>query len=63
MSVPVTDSDQHRRECEARYWIRHTKGNKTTVDELIGRIERRRGKLAADGLRDEMRRQWQSRMG
>lgn len=50
-------------ECEARYWIRHTKGNKTTVDELIGRIERRRGKLAADGLRDEMRRQWQSRMG
>lgn len=56
----MTD-EQHRMECEARLWLRETKGNKAAVDELIGRIEKRRGKQAADDLRDEMRRQWQAR--
>lgn len=58
----MTD-EQHRMECEARLWLRETKGNKAAVDELIGRIEKRRGKRAADSLRDEMRRQWQSLRG
>ena len=57
------NDEQHRLECEARFWLRETKGNKAAVDELIGRIEKRRGKQAADYLREEMRRQWQSRRG
>lgn len=57
------NDEQHRLECESRFWLRETKGNKKTVDELIARIEKRRGKQAADQLRDEMRRQWQSRNG
>ena len=57
------NDEQHRLECESRFWLRDTKGNKVAVDELIGRIEKRRGKQAADYLREEMRRQWQSRRG
>lgn len=57
------NDEQHRLECEARFWLRETKGNKLAVDDLIGRIGTRRGKRAADELREEMRRQWQSLRG
>lgn len=53
-------SEQHRRECEARYWLKQTGGNKAEVADLIGRIEARRGKQAAAQLLADMRDQWKN---
>jgi hypothetical protein len=51
-------TEQHRHECEARFWVAETGGKADEVDALIARIEKRRGKPAAERLREEMRRQW-----
>ena len=51
-------TEQHRRECEARYWLQQTGGRKAEVDALIGRIEARRGKQAAQQLLSDMRKEW-----
>lgn len=53
-------TEQHRRECEARYWLQQTGGRKAEVDDLIARITARRGKDAAEQLRQDMRDQWQA---
>lgn len=55
-----TDED-HRRECEARNWIRQGYFTANRVEELMQRIERHRGREAAASLREEMRRQWMRR--
>lgn len=54
-------TEEHRRACEARHWIRQGYRNSKWVDELITRIAQRRGAAAAGELRDEMRRQWKRR--
>ena len=54
-------TEEHRRACEARHWIRQGYRNSKWVDELITRIAQRRGAAAAEELRDEMRRQWKHR--
>jgi hypothetical protein len=46
-------SDRH--ECECRYWLRITKGNRKEVDDLMVRIARAQGQAAADRLRQGMR--------
>jgi len=51
-------TEQHRHECEARFWLAETGGNADQVDGQMERITRRRGKEAADRMRAEMRRQW-----
>ena len=52
-------TEQHRRECEARYWLKQTGGRKAEVDALIFRIEARRGKQAAQQLLTDMRNEWE----
>ena len=54
----VDSSEKHRRECEARSWLRKGYTNAKAVDELMARIAGHRGQEAASELREEMRRQW-----
>lgn len=54
-------SDAHRRECEARDWLRRGYTSGAKVDELMTLIEKKRGHAAAHELREEMRRQWTRR--
>jgi len=51
-------TEEHRRACEARHWIRQGCNSGRWVDELIARIAGKRGPAAAEILREEMRRQW-----
>lgn len=60
-SASDTSSERHRRECEARHWLRMGYQTADRVDELIGRIAARRGQAAAEQLRQEMRQQWRRR--
>lgn len=55
-----TEAD-HRRECEARHWIREGYFARDRVDGLMERITKHRGAEAAAVLRAEMRRQWARR--
>jgi len=50
--------EAYRRECEARSWIKQGYFTAIRVEELMQRIERHRGREAAEVLRVEMRRQW-----
>ena len=50
-----------RRECEARAWLKRTGGEPQKIRELLKRIEQKRGKKAADLLRQDMREQWRVR--
>lgn len=59
--MTITDAsrahEQHRLECEARHWLDVVGTRRADVDDLINRIAAKRGKPAAEKLRDEMRRQ------
>ena len=59
----VSDTEQHRLECEARHWLDLVGARKADVDDLIARIATKRGKSAAEKLRGEMRRQYLIRRG
>lgn len=56
-------SEQFRRECEARDWLRRGYTTHARVDELMARIEKHRGAEAVEVLREEMRRQWRLMQG
>jgi hypothetical protein len=51
----MNDSEEFRRQCEAREWMRRTKGDPEKVKALLLRIAVRRGQPAADQLRQDMR--------
>lgn len=53
--------EAHRRECEARDWLRRGYTTGPKVEELLALIEKKRGHPAAHELRLEMRRQWARR--
>jgi hypothetical protein len=55
------DSEDWRRICEARSWLRQGYVTPQRVDELMASIARHRGVAAAQALREEMRRQWRCR--
>jgi hypothetical protein len=57
------DSEQHRHECECRYWLEDTKGSKPAVDARMARIAKKRGQRAADRLRDGMRAEYAMQRG
>ena len=54
-------TEQFRRECEARHWLRQGYTESGVVAELRARIAEKRGEVAAAALVDEMRRQWKRR--
>lgn len=54
-------TEQHRRTCEARHWLRQGYVTVDQVDDLIDRIAKKRGQEAADQLRQDMRQQWRIR--
>ncbi len=54
----MTLAEQHRAECEARYWLRETGGDKAQVIDLHRRIKKKRGQAAADKLITDMRSEW-----
>mgnify|MGYP003652960922 CR=1 FL=1 len=51
----MNDSEQWRRETEAQEWLRRTGGNPAKIKALLARIEAKRGKVAAEVLRQDMR--------
>lgn len=57
-TVPDNIDEQWRLECEAREWLKRGYTSKAKVDELIAEIAKKRGKDAAEKLRDEMRQQY-----
>ena len=54
-------SDVRRREAEARYWLKQGYITEAKVNELMPRVAAKRGRAAADQLRDDMRAQWKIR--
>lgn len=57
----MRSDEDHRRECEARSWIRQGYYYPDRVDALMADIARHRGQAAANVLREEMRKQWARR--
>ena len=57
----TADVEQHRHECECRYWLDETGGNRPLVKELIDRIEKKRGRAAANRLYQGMKDEWKRR--
>ena len=57
-ATPGRADEAHRRECEARHWIREGYFALDRVEALMVRITKHRGADAAEALRSEMRRQW-----
>lgn len=53
-----TSSEQWRHECECRDWIRDGYTTKARVDDLIRRISAKRGRKAAERVREGMREQY-----
>lgn len=53
--MDASDSEKFRRECEAREWLKRTGGKREAVEALLKRIEAKRGRAAADQLRQDMR--------
>jgi hypothetical protein len=51
-------SEEHRRACEARYWIAHLNRDPNRIKALLLRIAAKRGQAAADQLREDMLREW-----
>jgi len=56
-------SEEFRRQAEAREWVRRTQGDPVLIRALLERIERKRGKAAADLLREDMRIAWVAAKG
>ncbi len=50
--------EDFRRQCEARHWLAKGFGQPGLIDELMVRITAKRGRAAAEELREEMREQW-----
>ena len=51
----MNNSEDWRRETEAREWLLRTQGNPLRINQLLQRIAAKRGQQAADQLRDAMR--------
>ena len=56
-----TANEEWRAVCEARHWLRKGYTTANRVDRLMAAIAEQRGQASADALRQEMRRQWQTR--
>lgn len=53
------DSQQHRLECEARYWLaRGVDQSSSQLEAFKAKIKSKRGQAGLDTLLEEMRRQW-----
>ena len=57
----VADHEQHRRECEARYWLRRGYTTAGKISELGDLLRPKRGADGVEYLVEEMRRQWPRR--
>ena len=55
----MNDSEEYRRQCEAREWMRRTAGDPLRIKELLKRISQKRGKEAAEVLRQDLRAAYQ----
>lgn len=57
------DSEQFRHACECKFWLAETGGDPAKVADLMIRITAKRGKAAAERLRDGMREQYKIAKG
>ena len=55
--VAHEQQEQHRRDCEARFWLKQTGADRQAVADMLTRVAAKRGQPAADQLRAEMIRQ------
>ena len=61
--MPDTYSEDWRRTCEAREWLRRLERDPVRIKALLLRIGQKRGQRAADRLRDDMRGEWVKQRG
>lgn len=54
-------TEAHRHACEVRYWVARCYPNGLEMADQMMRIEKRRGKAAADVLRADARIEWAKR--
>jgi hypothetical protein len=47
-------SEEWRRKCEARYWLKRTKSDQGRIEGVLSRIAAKRGKAGAELLRKDM---------
>lgn len=55
--------DQRRHACEVRWCVRNFYPDGTRMAAHLNLVERRRGKVAADLLRTDVREAWKAEMG
>lgn len=55
------DDEAWRLETEARFWLKHYRWRSGAIRQLLERLTQKRGRNAAEKLRQEMRRQWDER--
>lgn len=56
-------SEQHRAECEARYWLGMGFTTRSKTEQLREEIRKKRGQKAADYLIENMRIEWSKQHG
>lgn len=56
-----TEWERQRHEAECAYWLDAGYVTRRQVDQLIERIAQKRGRAAAERLRDGMRAEWKRR--
>ncbi|TXD43085.1 hypothetical protein TR80_009515 [Xanthomonas campestris] len=54
-------TEQQRRACEARHYLRQGYTDRASVTQLLARITQQLGVASATALHQEMRRQWECR--
>ena len=55
MKSDCENSESFRHLCECRYWLKQTKADRGSVNNVIAKIEIQRGSKAAQRLREGMR--------
>lgn len=55
------EAEKHRHACEVRYWVNRCYPNGLEMADQMARIEKKRGKAAADALRADARIEWAKR--
>ncbi len=56
--MPINNSQQHLRECEARYWLKACNYDADKIKQRLDVIRSKRGKAGEQALAAEMRKQW-----
>jgi hypothetical protein len=64
MHMRVSGSDeQHRHECECRYWWKETGGNAALIKDVLERVAKKRSAAGVEKLRQGLAEIWRAENG